>query len=322
VTGAVFVEAPARLHFGVLDLHGGLGRRFGGLGAAITEPSLLLEAVPAAGIEAEGPDADRIAASASLARQRLGAGGAAFRLRRAIPAHAGLGSGTQLALATARALAELYEIEADAATLARAADRGRRSAIGTYAFDAGGFIVEGGRVPGREDLAPLLARYPLPRSWRYVVAIPDGPPGLSGEAESEAFRRLPPPDLREVERVSHLVLMRLLPSLMEGDLASFGAALSAIQQITGGWFAMGQGGVFAPGATAEVVERFRRAGAAGVGQSSWGPTAYAITEGERSADELAAVAADALGRAGRIYSGPFAARGAQIWRGVTNALRD
>lgn len=319
---AVFVEAPARLHFGVLDLHGGLGRRFGGLGAAIPDPALLLEAVPAAGIEAEGPDADRVAASAELARVRLGTGGAAFRVHRTIPAHAGLGSGTQLGLAAARALAELYGIDADAATLARAVDRGRRSAIGTYAFEAGGFIVEGGRVPGRDDLAPLLVRYELPASWRYVLAIPEGPPGLSGDAEAEAFRRLPRPELREVERVSHLVLMRLLPSIVEADLAGFGAALSEIQQITGGWFAAGQGGVFAPGGTAELVDRFRRAGAAGVGQSSWGPTAYAITNGEREADELAASAAERVDGEGRIYTGAFATRGARIWRGVTNALRD
>ena len=47
VRGPVFVEAPARLHFGVLDLRGDLGRRFGGVGAAVPSPSLLLEARPA-----------------------------------------------------------------------------------------------------------------------------------------------------------------------------------------------------------------------------------------------------------------------------------
>jgi beta-ribofuranosylaminobenzene 5'-phosphate synthase len=170
-------------------------------------------------------------------------------------------------------------------------------------------------------VAPLLVRYRVPASWRYVVAIPDGPPGLSGDAEADAFRRLPPPDLREVERVSHLVLMRLLPSIVEADLAGFGAALSEIQQITGGWFAAGQGGVFAPGG-AELVERFRRGGAAGVGQSSWGPTTYAIADSASRADELVAIAAERVGGEGRIYSGPFAARGARAWRGVINALRD
>ena len=319
---AVYVEAPARLHFGVLDLHGGLGRRFGGLGAAIPAPSLLIEATRSDRIEVQGPDADRAAEQAELARERLGTGGALLRVHRAIPPHAGLGSGTQLGLAVARALAELYDVRADAAALAAASGRGNRSAIGTYAFEGGGFIVEGGRRPGRDGVAPLLARHPVPASWRYVVAIPAGPPGLSGDAEAEAFRQLPPPAMREVERVAHLVLMQLLPSLVESDLRGFGAALSEIQRITGGWFAPGQGGVFAPGPTGMLVDRFRAAGAPGVGQSSWGPTAYAIVEGEDLARDLAVRAAEWLGGAGRIYHGSFDDRGARAWRGVTNALRD
>src|SRR5256884_5945153 len=54
---AVFVEAPARLHFGVLDLRGDLGRRFGGIGAAGSAPSLLLEAPPAPPLKAQRPHA-------------------------------------------------------------------------------------------------------------------------------------------------------------------------------------------------------------------------------------------------------------------------
>src|SRR5439155_10063571 len=142
----VFVEAPARLHFGVLDLRGDLGRRFGGIGAAVPAPSLLLEAHPAPELQAEGPDAARALAFA----QRF----AAFHripprvrlcLHRTIPPHAGLGSGTQLALAVARATAELYGLPTDVTTLARAVDRGRRSAVGTWTFALGGFVLEGGR---------------------------------------------------------------------------------------------------------------------------------------------------------------------------------
>jgi beta-RFAP synthase len=319
---AVFVQAPARLHFGVLDLRGELGRRFGGLGAAIPTPSLLLEAEPARDIEACGPDAERAAGLAELARERLGTGGVRIRIHRAIPAHAGLGSGTQLGLAIARALADLYGIDADIGTLAAAVGRGRRSAIGTYAFEAGGFIVEGGRVPGREGVAPLLGRYSLPRAWRYVVAIPDGPPGLSGDAEADAFRRLPPPDAGDVERVSHLVLMRLLPALVEGDLQGFGAALTEVQRVTGGWFAAAQGGIFAPGATATLVEQFAHAGAPGVGQSSWGPTVYAIVHGADAAGTLAASAETWLGGSGRVFHGAFDQAGARTWHGARNALRD
>ena len=103
---AVRVEAPARLHFGFLDLHGGLGRRFGSIGLAIDEPSLALTARRAVNSTVTGPEAERVRgyveAAAAHLRHR---GNAAVTVERVIPAHAGFGSGTQLALAVAAAMA-------------------------------------------------------------------------------------------------------------------------------------------------------------------------------------------------------------------------
>jgi beta-ribofuranosylaminobenzene 5'-phosphate synthase len=313
---SVFVEAPARLHFGVLDLRGRLGRRFGGLGAAIPSPSLLLEAATARRVTAEGPDAERAVEFATrfLAFHRLSVG-AHLILHRTIPSHAGLGSGTQLGLAVARALAEINRLPTDPVDLARATARGRRSAIGTWTFAQGGFIVEGGRRPGSEELAPLLARFSVPESWRCVVAVPSGRRGLSGEAEAKAFEELPSPPDREVERVSHLVLMQLLPALVEADLPSFGQALSEVQRITGAWFAAQQGGVFAPGPTERLIAELAKAGAVGVGQSSWGPAAYGLADNDAAAAQLAQRARRVLGSDGAVFQGGFAPRGARIWTG-------
>src|SRR6266699_3218067 len=259
----VFVEAPARLHFGVLDLRGDLGRRFGGIGAAVPAPSLLLEARPATELQAEGPDAAR---ALEFARRFARHHGLDLRLHlclhRSIPAHAGLGSGTQLGLAVARASAELSGLPTDVASLARAVDRGRRA----------------------------------------------------GEDEAAAFARLPPPSAREVERVSHLVLMQLLPALAEADLAGFGAALGEVQRITGGWFASAQGGVFAPGVTGELVERLRAWGAVGVGQSSWGPALYGIAGDPGASRALAERVRAAVGAGGLVYEGGFSVGGARVWR--------
>src|SRR5437879_8580498 len=182
---AVFVEAPARLHFGVLDLRGDLGRRFGGIGAAVPAPSLLLEARPAAELKAEGPDAAR---ALEFARRFAQHHGLALRLHfclhRSIPAHAGLGSGTQLGLAVTRASAELSGLPTDVTSLARAVDRGRRSGVGTWTFAYGGFVLEGGRTPGGADrVALLLARLPFPGTWCSGVALARGKTGLAGHAE-------------------------------------------------------------------------------------------------------------------------------------------
>ena len=312
----VLVRAPARLHFGVLDLRGHLGRRFGGIGAAVPVPGVVLEARPAGELTAEGPDAARALEFGRryLAEQGL-AGGARLRVVEAIPAHAGLGSGTQLALSVARALAELYGQPTAADQLALAVDRGRRSAIGTWLFEQGGFILEGGRRPGSDAVAPRLARLPMPAAWRCVVVVPEGKPGLSGEAEAAAFAELVPPAQEEVERVAHIVLLQLLPALADADLHAFGDALSEIQRVTGRWFASAQGGAFAPGQSAELVGKLAGWGAiGGVGQSSWGPAVYGIVGGEEEGARLEALARAATGLRGRVYQTGFSNEGARIER--------
>jgi beta-RFAP synthase len=323
MSAAVVVRAPARLHFGVLDLRGELGRRFGGLGAAIPEPGLELVVEPADELRAQGPEAARLLAYARtfLAHHEL-ADGASLTLRRPIPAHVGLGSGTQLALATARGLSELLGLPPQGASqLAAAVGRGVRSAIGTFVFDAGGFVLEGGRRDGG-GLAPLVLRRPMPAEWRCVVVVPRAAAGLSGEAEARAFRSLPPPPAAEVERVSHLVLMGMLPALAEARLAEFGAALSEVQRITGGWFAPAQGGRFASGPTERLVAALRDAGAPGVGQSSWGPTAYAMAHDDAEAAELAAVAGRFGGDDAFVWRGQFLNHGAHVERCVHDVLAD
>jgi beta-ribofuranosylaminobenzene 5'-phosphate synthase len=312
---AVCIEAYARLHFGVLDLRGSGGRWFGGIGASASAPSLLLSASPADTLTVEGDDSDRATA---FARQFLDyhhlARGAAIRVQRALPSHAGLGSGTQLALSIGRALAELYAVDADARALARAMGRARRSAIGTWTFAGGGLVVEGGRRSGSDECGPLIARLPFPESWRCVVVVPEGPPGISGAEEAEAFATLPKPSERDVEHVSHLVLMSLLPALADGDLDAFGRALTEIQEVTGRWFAPAQGGTFASGPSRELVRHLAELGAVGVGQSSWGPTVYGIVDGADAAAPLVERVKTALGSSGQVFEAPFRSEGARVWK--------
>ncbi|HZS57781.1 MAG TPA: beta-ribofuranosylaminobenzene 5'-phosphate synthase family protein [Gemmatimonadaceae bacterium] len=316
----VFVEAPARLHFGMLDLAGTLGRRFGGIGAAVPTPSLLISAEPRERITAEGPEAERAIRFAHRFVDHYGieGRGAHFCVHRAIPKHNGLGSGTQLALAIARSMAELYALDDDPAGLATAVGRARRSAIGTWTFAHGGFVLEGGRRSGAGDApdqpAPLLARLPIPPQWRCVIAVPRAALGVSGDAEVAAFASLPEPPLRDVEHVAHVVLMSLLPALVEGDLSTFGAALTEVQYVTGRWFAPAQGGAFAPGVGAALIAQMRDWGAAGVGQSSWGPAVYGIVGDEATGIALAQRVRAALPESdGAVYEGPFSHTGARVW---------
>jgi beta-ribofuranosylaminobenzene 5'-phosphate synthase len=39
----VYVKTPARLHLGLIDLNGDIGRIYGGLGVALDHPNVILE---------------------------------------------------------------------------------------------------------------------------------------------------------------------------------------------------------------------------------------------------------------------------------------
>jgi beta-ribofuranosylaminobenzene 5'-phosphate synthase len=308
---AVRVEAPARLHMGMLDVAGDRARRFGGLGVAIGRPAAVVEASSSYDITAEGPDAERALAVARGCREALGlAGGARIRVLEAIPAHVGLGSGTKLALAVTAAVAALAGQTPEPQALARAAGRGARSAVGLWTFVDGGLVVEGGVRPGVDQPAPLLARHAMPDEWRCVLAIPDAEPGLSGRAEEEAFARLRP-DADRAALIAQLVLTSLLPGLAEGDLTEFGAALTRVQRLVGESFASVQGGVFHP-RSGPLVDALLRLGAAGAGQSSWGPAVYGVVGAEQEGLELAQRMDAELAGGGRVELVSFDNRGARV----------
>jgi predicted sugar kinase len=116
--------------------------------------------------------------------------------------------------------------------------------------------------------------------------------------------------------------MQLRPALVEGDLGSFGEALSAVQRITGAWFAPQQGGVFAPGQGEALIRQMAGWGAAGVGQSSWGPAVYGLVEGAGAGLALAERCREFLGGKGLVFEGGFARSGARVGRGGPPAGTD
>jgi beta-ribofuranosylaminobenzene 5'-phosphate synthase len=307
------VEAPARLHLGMLAVAGDGERRFGGLGVSVSRPAVVLEARPADELSAEGADAERALMFAQRCHEALGlAGGAHLRVVEAIPPHVGLGSGTKLALAVAQALAALEERSVDAPALAQAAGRAARSAVGMWTFALGGLVVEGGVRPGVDRPAPLLAHHPVPEEWRCVLVVPAAEPGLSGIAENEAFQQLTPSAERSAS-IAQLVLTALLPALVERDLEEFGAALTRVQELVGDAFATVQGGRFHPRAGA-VVEALLRNGAAGAGQSSWGPAVYGVVGSEAAGRELAGRMESQLDGDGSVDVVAFDNRGARVQR--------
>ncbi|MEM3615125.1 MAG: hypothetical protein QXX09_00555 [Candidatus Methanomethylicia archaeon] len=278
----IYVKTPARLHMGLIDLRGDLGRVFGGIGVGIDHPNVVLEVQPCEKLSITG---EKTILVKSLVERFIKTysinGNFSVHVKEVIPEHVGLGSVTQLALALAVALAKLFDIKASIRELAASMGRGLRSGIGVAVFEGGGFIVDGGRtlnvdssVPGR--VPPVIFRQPFPEDWVLIIAIPNNMRGLTEDEEKIAFKNLPPMPAEDIGRICRLIVMKLLPSLMEHDIEGFGYALTNIQIIVGDYFAKVQGGRYCNPLVTEGIELLQKLGAYGVGQSSWGPTFYGV----------------------------------------------
>lgn len=293
------IKTPARLHLGLLDTNGNLGRLYGSIGVAIERPNVILRAESADSLEAEGLETERVL---ELAHRFLDTypieGGAHLSLNSSIQTHVGLGSGTQLALAIGVALARLGGKVLSYEKIALAMGRGVHSGIGINTFQYGGFILDGGHRIDRSGSAsntlssnegsvpPALFRQPVPEDWFFVIVVPETDTGFSGEREKIAFQRLPEALPSHVEKLCRLLVMKMLPSLVEKDITNFGQALTEIQRLVGDSFADVQGGRFANPLSEQLIGFLLDHGAAGAGQSSWGPTVYGLVKGEDSAQRL------------------------------------
>lgn len=285
---SVCVKAYSRLHLGFFDLNGASGRKFGSLGISLDNPMMQLVARKSAEVKVEGGDVKRTESVIAHFMKTLNASalqGMEVCVTKTIPAHAGLGSGTQLALATGMAYSHLYALNLQPTQVAQITTRGARSGIGIGTFLHGGLVVDGGR--GDNTLTPpIIARASFPEAWRIILIMDAHHQGLYGAQERKAFNQLAPASRQQAEQLCWHVLMQALPAIAEENLEKFGVAVQALQEATGDYFAPAQGGRYASTMVADVLRWLQAQGVQCVGQSSWGPTGFAVVANQSEALQL------------------------------------
>ncbi len=273
------VRTPSRIHITLIDLNGSIGRVDGGVGLTLNEPFIELRARESDEVVVKGSaiNFDRFRTSAEKMARMCNAG-IEIEVLSDYDSHVGLGSGTQISLAVGRAFSELYGMDLTTRQIAEIMGRGGTSGIGVAAFDLGGLIVDGGH--SREEKpdflpssaskakpAPVIARHDFP-DWGIVVAVPELK-GFYGKREVNLFQQVCPVPLEEVRELSHIILMKLLPAVVEADLDEFGKAIKRIQELGFKKAEVDQYGDLIRGSF-EIADC--------VGMSSTGPAVYAITD--------------------------------------------
>lgn len=305
----VVIETPSRIHMTLTDLTGSCGRVDGGVGITLDEPNIVLEARRTRELTVVGADesAERARVAAEAVVNHFGLGGAHISIRNGYKLHVGLGGGTQLGIAAAKAVCELYDCKVGAREIAKIINRGGTSGIGTAAFDMGGFIIDGGHTfgPGKEKTdfrpssasigvtpPPVIVRHDFPDDWKVMLAIPNLPKGAHGQKEVDIFRDFCPVPLSDVHELCYQILVRMAPSLVEKDLDEFGKAVNRIQELG---FKKVEVMLQHP-IVRRLMEEMRNAGAACAGLSSFGPTVYAVADSQIR--DIEAAARDAMSDVG------------------------
>ena len=308
----MIIKTPSRLHLTLIDLNGSLGRIDGGVGLTLEKPALVLkmkrnngeisvkfqnrEKIP---FNVISDYEDKIKTSAGRMMDYLELdGGYRFTVRETYPSHSGLGSGTQISLATAKLISESENHRITVPQIADIVGRGGTSGIGVASFNKGGFIVDGGHHQGEKphflpssaspaSPPPILARYDFPVDWKVILVVPHVEKNVSGKKEVNIFQEYCPIPVEEVQRLSHLLLMKMMPAVLEEDLEGFGESVNSIQDIG---FKRIENQLQKP-IIGEIMQLLRDAGAPGVGMSSFGPTIYAVTD---NSQDMVSAARDAL----------------------------
>jgi beta-ribofuranosylaminobenzene 5'-phosphate synthase len=287
----ITVKSTARLHMGFFDLHGGLGRKFGSIGLSLAAPSIELSAMRSEKLCVSGFASHRAEEIARLLIAKLNITGAVnLDIKQTMPEHAGMGSGTQFALTIGTAISQLYSLNLNTAQIAELTGRGGRSGIGIAAFDQGGLLIDGGRVSHvasshASKAPPLIARYDFPEDWRILLILDNNQPGIHGEEELAAFKTLPIFPENLAAHLCRSVLMQAMPAMVEKDLTAFGYSIRELQMHVGDYFAPAQGGRYASKYVGAVLQHLETLGVACYGQSSWGPTGFAVFENEELAQK-------------------------------------
>jgi len=291
------VKTPCRLHFGLIDLNGQLGRINGGLGVALEQP----------GWEIKGwiTEKNKSKLSPSLISVinrfdeyfKTTTNNIDFKVLKKIPQHIGLGSNTQFSLAVGIILAKVHNIETSVVDIANAVKRGGTSGIGVAAFAKGGIILDGGHTfgsgkqtdsfkPSSVSAAPpppVIFRQNPPSNWQFVLLTPKTEQGAYGKEEIDLFDDNCPIPAIEVEKLSRLILVKILPAIVEKDIQAFGEGLTEMQtNFT--QFGMSR---YKKGIVHNLLNFTRKnQNIYGSGLSSFGPTVFALTDADEKAKKI------------------------------------
>ncbi len=195
--------------------------------------------------------------------------------------HSGFGSGSRHDLCVAKGVAQLARKRVMAMQLAEILGRGTRSMMGIALFSKGGFAIEAG--------ATISHSY-IPPEWRVILINPkiekSDKTYIHGQTEDSMISNSFALSLRSGSKISGSVRKEMLGSICENDFKRFELAVNYLQNQAVKQFGSFQGGSASTNSGRMILEFMKKRGLKAIGQSSWGPTVFALAPSEDAAESI------------------------------------
>ena len=278
------IISPARLHFGFLGINNNQSDNLlGGIGLSIDKFHTKITMKKNAKITVKGKSLNKASLFLNtFCRKKKIKPNFFLNIEKSSPQHIGLGSGTQLALSIGRAVSDLSNLNLNTKKIAQILNRSYRSNVGLMNFKHGGFLID---LKIKNKFFTNIDKVFFPEDWK-IILIKDTKQGLHGKNEVDAFKKI-----RSFPKINHikltdLVLFKIYPSLIEKNFDEFSKAVSKLQNVMGKYFNVFQNGVFSSLEVSNVLNFLKKENVSGYGQTSWGPTGFALFPSIKKAEEM------------------------------------
>ncbi len=276
------IQTGRRLHFGLFTPipMPELNLVFGGLGAMVTEPGVIVSGKRSDEWQVTGYEVKRASEIVLRLQQhapRLQP--VAITVEYVAPAHQGWGTGTQLALAITDLTHRINRLSITSEEAARYTNRGQRSGIGVQGYQKHGLFIDHGKRLNASETLSQVDRIALPVEWRVVLVEPAEGEGLHATEERQAFGKITTVPLDKVKQLQALAHQMAFLINQAPNFETFAKLLTRYNALAGELFQDVQGGQYSTALNAERIHHMQDKGAMGVGQSSWGPGLFAFFPG-------------------------------------------
>ena len=280
--------SPARIHLGFLELDQTLPRFFGSLGLTVSNFCFEVHISKSKNLSivTEHKNLKKKTLEIFLKfKKKYNINFCKINIKKIIPSHVGLGSGTQFSLTIGYLISKLNNLDISIDEIALFLNRGNRSGIGVQSFKQGGFTIDIGKKKGTNNLPLKLMNIKWPQDWKIILLFDLKGENIFGENEINKFKEVNKRYRSKFNYNYSTLFLKILPGIMEKDFKSFAEGIQLIQSNMSEIFYKNSK-KFSSKNISYIFDYLRNKKITGFGQSSWGPTGFIFCENSKKRNQL------------------------------------